>query len=64
MFVSVIKTPVFLSSEFCFRFNVRRHQMLYCPQKDEIDPRELGLGKLQDEPEDDALVEAVGIEVP
>ena len=29
--------------------------MLYCPQKDEIDPRELGLGKLQDDLEEEAV---------
>ena len=31
--------------------------MLYCPHKDEIDPRELGLGKLQDDLDDDVLPE-------
>lgn len=30
-----------------FRFNVRRHQMLYCPRKGEIDTRLLGLGPKQ-----------------
>ena len=32
-----------------FRFNVRRHQMLYCPKREEINPRDLGLGKTQGE---------------
>ena len=29
--------------------------MLYCPKKDEIDPRDLGLGKMRDDAEEDAL---------
>ena len=29
--------------------------MLYCPHKDKIDPRELGLGKLQDDLDDDPV---------
>ena len=33
-----------LTDKPIFRFNVRRHQMLYCPHKQEIDPRLLGLG--------------------
>ena len=41
--------------KFLFRFNVRRHQMLYCPHKDKIDPKELGLGKLQEDPEEGVL---------
>ena len=27
------------------RFNVRRHQMLYCVNKHQIDPKDLGLGR-------------------
>ena len=33
------------------RFNVRRHQMLYCVRKDQIDPRDLGLGKMEENKE-------------
>lgn len=42
------KTKFFLcyycGKEFTTKFNARRHQMLYCPRKDEINPKELGLG--------------------
>ncbi len=34
---------LFCGKEFTTKFNVRRHQMLYCPRKGEIDPRDLGL---------------------
>jgi len=45
----------YCGKEFTTKFNVRRHQMLYCPHKDKIDPRELGLGKLQDDLDDDPV---------
>jgi len=45
----------YCGKEFTTKFNVRRHQMLYCPHKDKIDPKELGLGKLQEDPEDGVL---------
>lgn len=50
----------YCGKEFTTKFNVRRHQMLYCPQKDKIDPRELGLGKMQDNLDDDVLPEVKG----
>ena len=40
-----------------FRFNVRRHQMLYCVRKDEINPRDLGLGKVEENREELGLTE-------
>jgi len=33
----------YCGKEFTTKFNVRRHQMLYCPRKSEIDPLLLGL---------------------
>ena len=41
------------------RFNVRRHQMLYCVRKDQINPRDLGLGKMEETREKE--VEALGL---
>jgi len=41
----------FCGKEFTTKFNVRRHQMLYCPRREEINPRDLGLGKTQGEAE-------------
>jgi len=41
----------FCGKEFTTKFNVRRHQMLYCPKREEINPRDLGLGKTQGEVE-------------
>ena len=43
-----------------FRFNVRRHQMLYCVRKDEINPKDLGLGKTQDEETENGAVASKG----
>merc|ERR1711994_189881 len=34
----------YCGKEFTTKFNVRRHQMLYCPRKSEIDVKLLGLG--------------------
>ena len=47
-----------------FRFNVRRHQMLYCVRKDEINPKDLGLGKTQDEETENGAVAFKGTDDP
>lgn len=47
-----------------FRFNVRRHQMLYCVRKDEINPKDLGLGKTQDEETENGAVASKGTDDP
>ena len=38
----------FCGKEFTTKFNVRRHQMLYCVRKELINPRDLGLGKMEE----------------
>jgi len=40
----------YCGKEFTTKFNVRRHQMLYCPRKSEIDPHLLGLKPGQADP--------------
>ena len=39
---------------------MRRHQMLYCVRKDEINPKDLGLGKAQDEETEDGTAASKG----
>eukprot|EP00092_Neocalanus_flemingeri_P082581 GFUD01103452.1.p1 GENE.GFUD01103452.1~~GFUD01103452.1.p1 ORF type:complete len:103 (-),score=27.26 GFUD01103452.1:86-394(-) len=50
----------YCGKEFTTKFNVRRHQMLYCIRKDEIDPRQLGLGKMHADPEQNPLPAKTG----